>query len=116
MANYQIDYFELPGAAGTASRDFFGKAFGWTFKEYGPSYTEIHGAAVIGGVNADPDDKPSAPLIGIRTDDIVKAEQAVVAAGGVITRKTYDFPGGKRFYFREPSGSEMMVYMEVQGG
>ena len=58
-------------------------------------------------------DKSAAPLVGIHTDDIVKAEQAVIAAGGTITRKTYDFPGGKRFYFREPSGSEMMVYMDV---
>jgi uncharacterized protein len=113
MANYEIDYFELPASGGAASRVFFDKAFGWTFKEYGPDYTEIHGAAVIGGINADPGDKPAAPLLGIRTDDIVRAEQAVTAAGGTITRKTYDFPGGKRFYFREPGGSEMMVYMEV---
>jgi predicted enzyme related to lactoylglutathione lyase len=113
MARYEIDYFEIPAAEGTASRAFFDKAFGWTFKEFGPAYTEIQGAAVIGGINADPDDKPAAPLIGIHTNDIVKAEQAVIAAGGVITRKTYDFPGGKRFYFREPGGSEMMVYMEV---
>jgi predicted enzyme related to lactoylglutathione lyase len=113
MANYQIDYFELPATAADGTRAFFDKAFGWTFKDYGPDYVEIHGAAVIGGINAHPDDKPAAPLIGIRTDDIIKAEQAVVGAGGTITRPTYDFPGGKRFYFREPSGSEMMVYMEV---
>ena len=113
MARYEIDYFELPATTGADSRAFFDKAFGWTFKDYGPNYIEIQGAAVIGGINADPDDKSAAPLVGIHTDDIVKAEQAVIAAGGTITRKTYDFPGGKRFYFREPSGSEMMVYMDV---
>ncbi len=113
MARYEIDYFELPATGGAESRAFFDKAFGWTFKEFGPSYTEIQGASVIGGINADPGDKPTFPLIGIRTDDIAKAEQAVIAAGGTITRRTYDFPGGKRFYFREPGGNEMMVYMEV---
>jgi uncharacterized protein len=113
MARYEIDYFEIPGTGGTASRTFFGTAFGWTFKEFGPDYTEIQGAAVIGGINSDQGDKSSFPLIGIHTDDIVKAEQAVIAAGGTITRKTYDFPGGRRFYFREPGGNEMMVYMEL---
>jgi predicted enzyme related to lactoylglutathione lyase len=113
MARYEIDYFELPASGGSESRRFFGGAFGWTFRDYGPSYAEIQGGGVIGGLNADPDDKPSLPLIGIRTDDIVAAERSVVAAGGTITRPTYAFPGGKRFYFREPGGNELMVYMEV---
>jgi predicted enzyme related to lactoylglutathione lyase len=111
MAKYVVDYFELPATSNDASTRFFADAFGWTFKNYGPEYDEIHGADVIGGINGDPDDRPTAPLIGIHTDDIAKAEEAVVAAGAVITRKTYDFPGGKRFYFREPGGSEMMVYI-----
>jgi len=51
----------------------------------------------------------------IRTDDIEKAVKAVTAAGGVITRKPYDFPGGKRFFFREPGGSELAVYMSTEG-
>ena len=112
MPGYAIDYFELPSSANAKSRSFFDKAFGWTFKDYGPDYTEIHGAQVIGGINSDATDKSSAPLIGIHTDDIVAAEQAVIAAGGDITRPIYDFPGGKRFYFREPGGAELMVYME----
>jgi predicted enzyme related to lactoylglutathione lyase len=111
MAGYVVDYFELPATSNDASTRFFADAFGWTFKNYGPEYDEIHGAAVIGGINSDPEDRPPGPMIGIRAEDIAKAEQSVVAAGGAITRKTYDFPGGKRFHFREPGGSEMMVYI-----
>ncbi len=35
----------------------------------------------------------------------------MVAAGGVITRPAYDFPGGRRFFFREPGGAELAVYV-----
>jgi predicted enzyme related to lactoylglutathione lyase len=113
VAKYEVDYFELPAKDAGMAGDFFAKAFGWTLKSYGPSYTEL-GAGIVGGLNADAGDRPKAPLIGIRTDDIAAAEAAVVAAGGTITRPTYDFPGGKRFYFREPGGSELLVYMPTE--
>ena len=48
----------------------------------------------------------------IRTDDLDDAERRVTAAGGTITRPQYDFPGGRRFHFREPGGSELAVYVE----
>ena len=50
----------------------------------------------------------------IRTTDIERAERDVVAAGGVITRNPYDFPGGRRFYFREPGGAELAVYRTAE--
>ena len=111
MPDYTLDYLELPSADNDQSRSFFGKAFGWTFADYGGSYAEIRGAGLLFGVNSDGGDKSAAPIPVIRTDDIVRAEKDVVAAGGVITRKPYDFPGGRRFFFREPGGSECAVYM-----
>ena len=110
---YRIDYFELAVADGEASRAFFGQAFGWTFKSYGPTYTEITDAGVLGGITSSADDHGTPLQIGIRTDDIVAAERAVRDAGGIVTRGPYDFPGGKRFHFREPGGNEMLVYMEA---
>ena len=35
------------------------------------------------------------------------ALNAVEAAGGVITRPIFAFPGGRRFHFRDPSGNEL---------
>jgi hypothetical protein len=107
---YTVDYFELPTSGTAASRAFFGKAFGWEFKDYGPDYTEIVGAGVLGGLNADSGDQSAAPVIGIRTDDIKAAAAAVEAAGGTITKAPYGYPGGERFLFREPGGSELLVY------
>ena len=106
MSKYVLDYLELPSADNDKSRSFFGSAFGWTFVDYGGSYAEIRGAGLLFGVNSDDSDKSVAPIPVIRTEDIEQAEKDVVAAGGIITRKPYDFPGGRRFFFREPGGSE----------
>src|SRR5690606_29617626 len=72
-------------------------------------YSEITEGGVLGGLNAAAD-RPAAPVIGIRTDDIAAARQAVEAAGGTMTRPIVDYPGGQRFFFREPGGSEVLVY------
>ena len=110
MAKFTIDYFELAAADAGTTSGFFAKAFGWTLQPYGPDYVELREAGTLGGVNGDKGDRATAPLIGIRTDDITAAEKAITAAGGTITRKTYDYPGGKRFFFREPGGNELLVY------
>jgi len=113
MTSYLIDYFELPTSGTAASSGFFAKAFGWGEKQYGPGYSEVVDAGVLGGLNAG-DDKPSAPLIGIRTDDLAAAEAAVVGAGGTITVPAQDYPGGRRFQFREPGGAELLVYCPAE--
>jgi predicted enzyme related to lactoylglutathione lyase len=110
MTSYVIDYFELPSDAPGKSRDFFAKAFQWETLSYGDAYHEIRNAGTLAGINGDGKDHGSAPLMGIRTDDIAAAEKAIVAAGGTITRKTYNYPGGMRFFFREPGGAELLVY------
>ncbi len=113
MTSYAIDYFELPTRDTGASSRFFAKAFGWGEKAYGPGYSEILDAGVLGGLNSG-EGKPAAPLIGIRTDDLAAAEAAVTAAGGTITVPAADYPGGRRFQFREPGGAELLVYCPAE--
>ena len=108
---YQIDYLEFPSADGADTRRFLGEAFGWQFTSYGPTYIGINGAGIDAGVDSDAD-RPSAPLAVIRTEDLELAEREVVAAGGKITRPAFDFPGGRRFHFREPGGVELAVWIE----
>lgn len=110
MPDFVLDYVEIPSADTAKSRAFFSEAFGWSMVDYGGTYTEVHDAGLLWGINADASDKSAAPLAVIRTADIGKAEKAVVAAGGTVTRPTYDYPGGKRFFFREPGGAELAVY------
>lgn len=108
MTDYVIDYFELPTADMPASRRFFAEAFGFGQVDYGPGYSEITGSPVLGALNREPDVQN--PVIGVRTGDIATAVAAVQAAGGVITVPVYDYPGGQRFFFREPGGTVLMCY------
>jgi uncharacterized protein len=110
MAKYVIDYFEVPAPDPSKSSAFFTRAFGFGSQAYGPDYIEVRDGGVLGGLNGDSSDRSVHPLIGIRTDDIAAAEKAVVAAGGTITKPAYDYPGGKRLFFREPGGVELLVY------
>ncbi|HCG80402.1 MAG TPA: hypothetical protein DE015_14525 [Oceanospirillales bacterium] len=36
----------------------------------------------------------------------------VTAAGGEVVRPVFEFPGGRRFHFREPSGNEFAVWSD----
>jgi predicted enzyme related to lactoylglutathione lyase len=47
--------------------------------------------------------------------DLEGVASAVVAAGGRITQPPFDFPGGRRFHFRDPSGHELAVWSEPAG-
>ena len=113
MTKFVIDYFELPTSSTTTSSAFYAKAFGWGDKPYGPGYSEILDGGVLGGLNA-AEDKPVAPLIGIRTDDLVAAQSAIEAAGGTISVPAEDYPGGRRFQFREPGGAQLLVYCPAE--
>ncbi len=110
MARFVADYFELPVPQAAAARDFFVQAFGWGHVDYGAGYQELKAGDLLVGLNADPAERALPPLIGIRTDDLAAAERAILAAGGAMTKATYDYPGGRRFFFSTPDGHELMVY------
>jgi uncharacterized protein len=110
VPSYIIDYFEIPTAAMDKSSAFFRDAFGWGNKSYGPGYSEILDAGVLGGINGSTEGRSDTPVLGIRTDDIAGAQAAVEKAGGKISIAAHDYPGGRRFFFREPGGAEFLVY------
>lgn len=106
----QIDYIEFASPRITGTRDFFAAAFGWSFNDYGPEYQEIADAGVSGGIAAG---ELSPPLVILKTDDLETALAKVTEAGAEITKPIFDFPGGRRFQFREPGGNEMAVWSET---
>jgi predicted enzyme related to lactoylglutathione lyase len=111
---FQIDYLELPSANGIGTRRFLEEAFGWQFVDYGATYTGIEAAGIEAGIDCS-ESRTANALPVIRCSDLVAAEKAVLAAGGAITRPAFDFPGGRRFHFREPGGVEMAVYISTEG-
>ncbi len=112
MSQLKIDYVEFASRNIGATTAFLGKAFGWTFADYGPDYQALANAGIDGGVFSSPDDVLKPPLVILKTDDLAEAEKAVKLAGGVITQPPFSFPGGRRFHFREPGGNEMAVWSE----
>ena len=106
----RIDYIEFPSSNRAVSSAFFQAAFGWGIVSYGPDYDGITGAGIDGGVDQAAA-RVAATMAVVRTDNLDDAERRVTAAGGVITRAQFDFPGGRRFHFREPGGNEMAVWV-----
>ncbi|WP_347266813.1 VOC family protein [Paracoccus sp. (in: a-proteobacteria)] len=103
----QIDYIEFSSPDIAATKAFFASAFGWSFNDYGPDYQEIADGGVSGGIAAAP---LAPPLVILRSDNLEAALAQVTAAGATITRPIFAFPGGRRFHFREPGGTELAVW------
>ena len=101
-------YLELKTSDMEATKAFYSKAFGFEFIDYGPGYAGVNGENIEIGLHLSEKHEP--PLPGYQTDDISTAHEQVVAAGGVILRETYEFPGGRRFHFRDPGGNEAVCY------
>ena len=111
MGEPRIDYVELPSAtAHELTRAFYARAFGWTFADYGPDYAATINGVTDLGLQGDPGGALAAPLPVIRVDDLDAAFKQVADAGGVIAKPIFAFPGGRRFHFIDPSGSELAVW------
>lgn len=108
----KIDYLELPGASLGTTKAFYGQAFGWTFVDYGPGYAAF-AEGLDGGFDGDPSEGTRVPLPVLYAADLEAMQARVAAAGGTIVKPIYGFPGGRRFHFRDPAGSELAVWSEV---
>ena len=111
--HHVIDYVELPAHDLPATRAFYEQAFDWQFTEYGPEYAGIRshsGEGEGGGLDGTAGPDRRAPLVLLYSDDLDATVEAVKAAGGKVIREPYQFPGGRRFHFADPSGTELGVY------
>ena len=103
----RISFVELPASDLSSTRSFYADAFGLAFTDFGPSYSCTLTGDVDIGLQGDAGEATSAPLAVIAVDDLEASFEAVGKAGGVITKKIFAFPGGRRFHFRDPSGNEL---------
>lgn len=114
--HHAISYVELGATDLPATRAFYEAAFGWQFNDYGGAYAGIKapdGDGEIGGINpASAPGTSGSPLILLFSDDLDATLAAVKEAGGVIAADPYEYPGGRRFEFTDPSGNRLGVYAE----
>ncbi len=111
--HHSIDYVEIPVTDMGAARRFYAAAFGWTYNDYGPAYTGIiREGGEAGGlcVDAERAGVRGGPLVILVSDDLDATLAAVTAAGGSVVTPPFDFPGGRRFHFADPSGNELAVW------
>lgn len=112
--NNSINYIEFPLIDNAATKAFYGAVFGWEFTDWGPDYMSFSGAGIDGGFNG-VDGTPVTPpgvLVVLYADDLQATLAAVEAADGEIVKPVYDFPGGKRFHFLDPNGTELAIWSE----
>jgi len=113
----KINYVEIPAKDIVKTKAFFTTVFGWTFEDYGPEYSAFSNQGLDGGFFKS-DKKVStddgSALIVFFSEDIESTLAKVKEAGGVIVKPVFSFPGGRRFHFCEPSGSEFAVWAEPE--
>jgi predicted enzyme related to lactoylglutathione lyase len=112
MADNQIDYVELPARDIGATKQFYGAVFGWKFEDYGPSYSSFHDGRLGGGFTTDAAAPAKGLLVVIYTSNLEAAQERVKSAGGVISKDTFSFPGGRRFHFLDPNGNELAIWSD----
>jgi uncharacterized protein len=109
----KIDYIELPAVDIPQIQQFYTSVFGWKFEDYGPEYTSFSDGRLAGGFSR----SHPAPLKGmfvvVYASDLPAMQAKIRAAGGIITKDTFSFPGGRRFHFTDPSGNELAVWSDA---
>jgi predicted enzyme related to lactoylglutathione lyase len=110
--NNHINYIELYANNLEAIKSFYNKVFGWTFTDYGPTYTSFSNSGLAGGFEHT--DKPitNGALVIIQHDDLETIKAKITDSGCEISVDIFSFPRGKRFQFIDPSGNELGVWSE----
>ncbi len=110
-----INYLEISVADLGEAKTFYSDVFGWSFTDYGPTYASFAAAdaGIDGGLEQVETLPPKGPvLVVLYAVDLEATQAKIESAGGTITRPTFDFPGGRRFHFSDPSGNELAVWSE----
>ena len=117
MSNHEkINYVELPARDLAKTKEFLNSAFGWTFTDYGDTYTAINNGGLDGGfyqADLSADTQNGSALVVLYSNDLEATQQKVIDAGGKIIKEIFSFPGGRRFHFTEPSGNEFAVWSDL---
>jgi len=108
----RVDYIEFPSTNIEETKRFYSRVFGWEFTDYGPEYTSFTDGRMGGGFALAPNVAAGGPLVVLYSANLEGIEAAIKECGGGIARDTFEFPGGRRFHFTDPSGNELAVWSD----
>lgn len=112
MTNNHINYVEFYANDLDAIKTFYQKAFGWSFTDYGPTYTAFSESGLEGGFEQTEAPIVNGALVVLYHDDLESSLANVKNAGGKIVKEIFSFPGGRRFEFSDPSGNQLAVWSD----
>jgi predicted enzyme related to lactoylglutathione lyase len=110
----RIDYIEIPVTDPAKARDFFTALFGWTSQDWGPDYISFNDGRLEGGFRRSEEPAPgTGVLLVFFSEDLERDRDRVVKLGATISQDIFPFPGGRRFHFIDPVGSEFAIWSAV---
>lgn len=108
----RIDNIEFAVRDIARSRAFYGKAFGWNFKDFGPDYCEFSDGRLTGGFAKSDRPNPGGPLVILYADNLAETQQRLQDLGARIVNPLFNFPGGRHFHFKDPDSYELAVWSD----
>lgn len=111
----RIDYVEIPVTDLPRARAFFEALFGWEFQEWGDEYYSFNDGRLDGGLRKSEAPVPAdSVLLVFYSDDLERDVGRVKEHGGTISQEIFSFPGGRRFHFIDPVGTEFAIWSESE--
>ncbi|PIE48169.1 MAG: hypothetical protein CSA42_00295 [Gammaproteobacteria bacterium] len=111
----KLNYVEYPASNLDKTKEFFQETFGWEFQDFGTEYTSFSNQGLNGGFfrsDLSCTIKTGGALLVFFSNNLEKTLSVIESSGGVITQPVFQFPGGRRFHFMEPSGNEFAVWSD----
>ena len=109
----QINYIEIPVTDPARARDFFAALFGWSFEDWGADYISFNDGRLDGGFSrADVPAPATGVLVVFYSANLERDLERVQELGATISREIFSFPGGRRFHFVDPTGTEYAIWSD----
>jgi len=110
-AENRIDYVEIPVTDLKKTRDFFSSLFGWSFQEWGDDYMSFNDGRLEGGFRRSEEPAPATGvLLVFYSENLERDVNRVKELGATISQDIFSFPGGRRFHFVDPVGTEYALW------
>ncbi len=109
----RIDYVEIPVTDIKKARAFFESMFGWSFQEWGDDYLSFNDGRLDGGLRRSAEPSPAGSvLIVFYSENLERDLEKVKQLGATISEEIFSFPGGRRFHFIDPVGTELAIWSD----
>ena len=112
MTDNHISYIELKANDLNLVKEFYSRAFGWVFTDYGPDYSSFSDSGVFGGFEKTDQEIVNGALVVLYHTNLDLIKGKIIEAGGTISKDIFSFPGGRRFHFTDPSKNELAVWSD----